>query len=44
MDIIEENVVEPAIEFYSSSKRLLQRCTKPDSKGTQRKYTSILTI
>ncbi|KAL0486838.1 protein transport protein SEC61 subunit gamma [Acrasis kona] len=32
MDIIEKDIVEPAMEFYSSSKRLVQRCTKPDSK------------
>lgn len=33
MDIIEENVIEPVVEFYNDSRRLVQKCKKPDAKG-----------
>lgn len=36
MDIIEENILEPATEFYKSSKRLVTKCKKPDQKEFQR--------
>ena len=34
MDILEENVIEPAQHFYKSSERLLRVCKKPDENGT----------
>lgn len=32
MDIIEQSVIEPALEFYKDSERLIQQCKKPDAK------------
>lgn len=42
MDIIEENIIEPALEFYNDSRRLVQKCNKPDAKGKSHSQTIFL--
>lgn len=33
MDIIEENIIQPATHFYKASERLVRVCKKPDVLG-----------
>eukprot|EP01080_Neovahlkampfia_damariscottae_P000665 gene665-8166_t len=32
MDIVEDSVINPTIEFYNDSRRLIEKCHKPDAK------------
>jgi protein translocase SEC61 complex gamma subunit len=32
MDLIEDNIVNPVQDFFVDSKRLIERCKKPDAK------------